>query len=567
VTYDATRTRATATATGVGGVSLTGFDLSGTTHTNAGDYPTDGWTFSEASGNYNNASGTVHDAIAKATATVTVTPYSVTYDGSPHTATGTAKGVGGADVSGLDLTSTTHTNAGTYNGDAWTFTNANYISQNGTVNDAIAKANATIDVTPYSVTYDAAAHTATGTAKGVGGVALAGLDLSGTTHTNAGAYATDSWTFTDVTGNYNNTSGTVSDAIAKANASITVTPYSVTFDAAAHTATGTAKGVQNETLSGLVLTGTTHTNAGDYATDPWTFTDVTGNYNNTSGTTHDIIAKANATIVVTPYNVTYDATAHTATATATGVGSVSLTGFTLTNTTHTNAGDYPADAWSFAEASGNYNDASGTVHDVIAKATATIVVTPYNVTYDAASHTATGTAKGVGNADLTGLVLSGTTHTNAGTYRPMRGLSRTELQRSKRHRERRDRQGESDDCRHAVHRDVRWRSAHGHSDRQGRDVRNADGPSVDGNDAHERRRLRNGSVDLHGRHRQLQQREWHDARRHCQSERDDRCYALQRDVRRARAHRDRNGEGCAERSADRSGVDGDDAHQRRNVRD
>ena len=36
------------------------------------------------------------------------------------------------------------------------------------------------------VTYDAAPHTATGTATGVLGENLSGLDLSGTTHTNAG---------------------------------------------------------------------------------------------------------------------------------------------------------------------------------------------------------------------------------------------------------------------------------------------------------------------------------------------------------------------------------------------
>ena len=39
---------------------------------------------------------------------------------------------------------------------------------------------------------------------------LAGLDLSGTTHTAAGTTA-DPWTFTDVTGNYDNASGTVTD--------------------------------------------------------------------------------------------------------------------------------------------------------------------------------------------------------------------------------------------------------------------------------------------------------------------------------------------------------------------
>src|SRR5208283_1005032 len=70
------------------------------------------------------------------------------------------------------------------------------------------------------------------------------------------------------------------------------------------------------------------------------------------------ISKAAATIVVTPYNVTYDGTAHTA------------------------AGSYTGDVWTFTDTTGNYNNASGTVNDAIAKAAATIVVTPYNVTYD-----------------------------------------------------------------------------------------------------------------------------------------------------------------------------------------
>src|SRR5207253_3619617 len=141
-----------------------------------------------------------------------------------------------------------------------------------------AKANVTVSVTPYNVTYDGNAHTATGTVSAVGPVNQSDLHLGGSTHTNAGTYATDPWTFTDVTGNYNNASGTVSDSIAKANATINVTPYSVTYDGNAHTATGTATGVKGEALSGLNLTGTTHSSAGTYATDVWTFTDVTGNY-------------------------------------------------------------------------------------------------------------------------------------------------------------------------------------------------------------------------------------------------------------------------------------------------
>ncbi|MSR57620.1 MAG: matrixin family metalloprotease [Planctomycetaceae bacterium] len=420
VTYDGSPHTATVTSiTGVNGETgaTVGSVTLNTTHTNAGTYSNDTWSFTGGN-NYNDASGTVIDTIAKADAVIVVNPYSVTYDATAHTATGTAKGVLNEDLSGLVLTGTTHTNAGIYSSDPWTFTDTtgNYNDASGTVIDTIAKADAVIVVNPYSVTYDATAHTATGTAKGVLNEDLSGLDLTGTTHTNAGIYSTDPWTFTDTTGNYNDAGGTVIDTIAKADAVIVVNPYSVTYDATAHTATGTAKGVLNEDLSGLVLTGTTHTNAGIYSTDPWTFTDTTGNYNDASGTVIDTIAKADAVIVVNPYSVTYDAAAHTATGTAKGVLNEDLSGLDLTGTTHTNAGTYSSDPWTFTDTTGNYNDASGTVIDTIAKANPTIVVTPYNVLYDAAPHTATGTAKGVLNESLSGLVLTGTTHTNVGIY-------------------------------------------------------------------------------------------------------------------------------------------------------
>lgn len=419
LTYDGNAHTATGTVTGVGGAALTGLDLTGTAHTNAGTY-NDSWTFTDTTGNYNNASGSVSDAIAKANATVNVTPYSVTYDGNAHTATGTVTGVKGEALSGLDLSGTTHTNAQTYS-DSWTFTDStgNYNNASGSVSDAIAKANATINVTPYNVTYDATAHTATGTATGVKGESLSGLDLSGTTHTNAGPYSTDAWTFTDSTGNYNNANGTVSDLIQQAKASITVTPYSATYDATAHTATGSAKGVGGVDLSGdLNLTATTHTNAGTYAADAWSFHDPNGNYADASGTVSDQINQANAVISVKPYNVTYDAGAHTATGTATGIGNIDLSaGLTLTGTTHTNAGTYAADPWSFHDAGGNYADASGTVQDVIQQATASIAVKGYSVTYDGNVHLALGTATGVAGADLSGdLNLTGTAHTSAGTY-------------------------------------------------------------------------------------------------------------------------------------------------------
>src|SRR5205823_2350584 len=161
----------------------------------------------------NSAGGTVNDSIAKANATITVTPYSVAYDGGAHTATGTATGVQGEGLSTLlDLDGTTHTSAGTYTGDAWTFAgNANYNSAAGT------------------------ADTATGSATGVQGEKLSSLlDLSGTTHTLAGTYNGDAWTFAGNT-NYNSAGGTVDDAIAKATASVSLGNLSQTYNGSART--------------------------------------------------------------------------------------------------------------------------------------------------------------------------------------------------------------------------------------------------------------------------------------------------------------------------------------------
>ena len=211
---------------------------------------------------------------------------------------GMALGVLGESLSGLNLSGTAHTNAGSYT-DTWTFTNANYENASGTVTSTIEKALATLSfggetylydeeaVLGYKVTYDGAAHTAaTGTAVGVLGESLSGLDLSGTTHTNAGTY-TDTWTFTDATGNYWDTAGSIMDTIYKAKATVTVSGYTATYNGAAHTATGTAVGVLGESLSGLDLSGTIHTNAGTY-TDTWTFTNA--NYKNISKTVHNSIA-------------------------------------------------------------------------------------------------------------------------------------------------------------------------------------------------------------------------------------------------------------------------------------
>src|SRR5262249_7894569 len=118
------------------------------------------------------------------------------------------------------------------------------------------RANATIVLTAYAVTYDGQPHTATGTATGALGESLAGLNLSATSHTSAGSY-TDSWTFTDQTGDYNNASGTVSDSIAKATPTVQVTAAGGTYNGSPFAATATVaglNGVPGPSLEGVAPT-------------------------------------------------------------------------------------------------------------------------------------------------------------------------------------------------------------------------------------------------------------------------------------------------------------------------
>jgi hypothetical protein len=118
------------------GISGTTYGPSATPPTNFGVYLVTAHTVGDAN---NNAEDSLPNAlrINKATATIVVTAYCVDFDGSAHTAAGTATGVLSESLTGLVLTGTTHTAAGTYAGDAWSFTNANYSNANGTVDDSI----------------------------------------------------------------------------------------------------------------------------------------------------------------------------------------------------------------------------------------------------------------------------------------------------------------------------------------------------------------------------------------------------------------------------------------------
>ncbi len=243
---------------------------------------------------------------------------------------------------------------------------------------------------------DAVTCTFAGATAAFGTAAAApGKTVTGTGFTLAGADA----------GNYSIGSvNTTTATIAKANAACTITGYSVTFNGSPHTAAGTCLGVQAETLAGLVLTGTTHINAGTYPTDPWTFTDVTGNYNNTAGTVADAIAQANQAITFTSTAPTGATVGGTYGVTATGGASGLPVTFTIapassgictiagSTVTFTEAGTCTIQANQAGSA--NYNAAPQVTQAVtVGLATQTITFTqPVGRTYGAAPFVVTASA-------------------------------------------------------------------------------------------------------------------------------------------------------------------------------
>ncbi|HEY2414903.1 MAG TPA: autotransporter-associated beta strand repeat-containing protein [Pirellulaceae bacterium] len=147
-----------------------------------------------------------------------------------------------------------------------------------------------------------------------------------------------------------------------ASTTAVVCTSSVTYNGEAQspcTATVTGDGDLNQSLTIIYVS---NINAGT-ATASAGFAGDTNHLASSDSTTF-IIVKANATIVVTSYNVVFDGTAHTAVGTANGVLNESLSGLDVSSTTHTAVGVY-IDAWTFTDTTGNYNDTSGAVVDII----------------------------------------------------------------------------------------------------------------------------------------------------------------------------------------------------------
>jgi Bacterial Ig-like domain (group 3)/Lamin Tail Domain/Divergent InlB B-repeat domain len=367
--------------------------------------------------NYNAAPAVPRSfTVNQAAANIVVNGYAGVYDGQAHGATGAATGVGGEDLSALLSFGSAFTDVpgGTAQ---WTFAgNNNYMPASGTAAINIAQAQAAVTINDYTGVYDGSSHGASGSAAGVNGEDLSALLNLGATFTDVPG-GTAHWSFAGNT-NYSAASGTANVVITQATAAVSIQGYSGVYDGNAHGATGSATGVKGESLNNLLHLGDSFTNVPG-GTAHWSF-DGDANYSATNGTAAIVITKANADISIVAYSVGYDGQPHTATGTARGVESpnpADLSGLLgLSGTTHTNANSYPNDSWSFA-GNNNYNAASGTVSDQIAKASSTTAVTcatgPF--TYNGSAITpCTAAVTGVGGLSSP-VSVSYSNNVNAGT--------------------------------------------------------------------------------------------------------------------------------------------------------
>ena len=347
------------------GTGATTYGPSTTAPTLVGTYNVVAHTDGDAN-NTANDSAPAALTITKANPTVGATGGTFTYDGNPKAGSGNATGGGGESLS-VTLTyagtgSTTYgpsatapSLAGTYTVTAHTTGDANNNSGDSSATAlTINKFDPLMSAHGGTLTYDGLPHAGTGQAIGGAGealpVTLTYQGISGTTYgpsptppTNSGVYLVTAHTVGDAN---NNAKDSLPNAlrINKATPTIVVTPYCVAFDGSPHTATGTATGAQGEALAGLVLTGTTHTAAGTYATDPWTFSDATGNYNAANNSVSDTIVTAAITASASAVTGSTGNVASVASAGAGATYNWGITNGTITGGTGTNSITFTAGA-------------------------------------------------------------------------------------------------------------------------------------------------------------------------------------------------------------------------------
>jgi hypothetical protein len=306
-TYDGNSHSATATTSplGLSGVTLT-YAGGSTLPIHAGSYAVQATLDNQ---NYEASSANDTLVIDKANPTVHVDSVHVTFDNSPHAATGSATGVNAEDLGPLSFNytpggSAIPTHAGTYSvvGSYAGSGDYNPGSANGTVQ--IDKADQTINFGPL------AAHTYGDAPITLSSSATSGLPVGFSVVSGPGSLSSNVLTITGAgtikvrasqagNGDYNAAANVdLTFNVAKATPVVNVTGGTFTYDGNGHSATGTITGVNGDVMPVPVISYTPSVivpkDAGTYlATGSFA---GNGNYNPASSTANVVINKANLTV-------------------------------------------------------------------------------------------------------------------------------------------------------------------------------------------------------------------------------------------------------------------------------
>ena len=414
----------------------------GTTNVSVTLTPTD-------TANYNSTTNSLAVTVSKANLTLTPGTNVKVYDGTTSaTNVPAAAGLQGTDsVSGTTVVydNATPGTGKTLSITAYTVNDGNggnnySVTVNTSAGGTINPAGSTIVQSGTNFLYNAAGQSpeisfsgSTGaTTTNYVGVSVSYADV--VPPTNAGSYYVSNTVAADA--NYNGATNTLAFTIGATNLTITAQANTKVYDGTTASATNamiTAGGIQGGDIAPTWTQTYADPNAGAGKTlMPANLVVADGNsgnnYNYTyTATNAGVITKATATVVVTPYTVNYDGNPHTATVTSiTGVnGETGATvGTVALSTTHTLAGTYGSDSWSFTGAA-NYNDISSTtITDIIISSPAgsTIVQSGTNFLYNAAGQSPEISFSGSTGATTTNYVGVSVSYadvvppTNAGSY-------------------------------------------------------------------------------------------------------------------------------------------------------
>jgi len=328
---------------------------------------------------------------SKATATVTLSNLTQTYDGTPKSVTVTTVPSGPSVIVTYNGSTTPPTNAGSYAVVA-TVNDPNY-QGNATGTLTIQPAPATITLSNLTQTYDGTPRSATVTTSPTSLAVIVTYNGSITQPTNAASYV--------VVASLNNANYTAPNAtgslvINPASATITLGNLTQTYTGSALTPTATTVPA-NLTVT---WTGAPDTSAGTY---PVTATVSNPNYTGSASGSF-VITPAAATVTLSNLAQTFTGSPLSPTATTVPANLA----ITWTGAPDSNPGTYPVTA---TVSNPNYTgSASGSF--VISPVAATVTLTSLTQTYTGSTLTPTATTVPAGLA----VALTGAPDTNAGTY-------------------------------------------------------------------------------------------------------------------------------------------------------